>query len=72
MHGYVRAKTDNHWLVYPMFPNPSHNNFCIARGQDLGPGLCEYSIPWFIAIGNGLFAIPTWLMIICFQTLFIV
>ncbi len=45
--------------------------FCIVRGQDSGPGLCENSIPWFIAIGNGHFAIPAWLTIICFQTLFL-
>jgi hypothetical protein len=51
VHGYGREKANYHWLVYPVFLNASHKNFCIARGQDLGPGLCEYSIPWFIAIG---------------------
>jgi len=71
VHGYGRAKVNYHWPVYPMFLNPFHKNFCIARGQDSGPGLCEYSIPWFIVIGNGHFAIPAWLTIICFQTLFL-
>jgi hypothetical protein len=32
--GYGRAKANYHWLVYPVFLNPSHKNFCIARGQD--------------------------------------